>query len=300
MLDVGDGHSMYWIDWGNSKVTEPIFYLHGGPGSGFNESVFQKFNPQTHRVIFHDQRGAGRSTPFGSLDNNTSQHLVRDVNTLREHLGFNKISLYGASWGSTLALLYAIEYPNSVVKMLLSGIFLGRSKDLDYLLDGSCAQHFPEAWEAFIGHFPADKLGDMRSFLKRKILDTSDPESDRFASVWSDYEHALVRLDATEPLPHAILDQTSLVKSRLESHYLLNDCFLPDDFILNQIAPLRSIKQIVIVQGRYDFVCSPAAARELALALGDNCLLHFVQAGHSTSDIVQRETMRAYTNTLWR
>lgn len=297
-LDVGDGHELYWVDWGNKTIKNPIFYLHGGPGGGFDEADFTKFDPVKHRVIFHDQRGSGRSTPFAETEHNTSQDLVHDITKLKTELGFEKISLYGFSWGSTLSLLYAIENPDSVEKMLIGGIYLARKADNEFYLHGRTATHFPEAWERFISLVPEKHQHDIGAYYQKMMQSTDEADRKRFAKEWMLYESSILRLDyAPAKLESGLKDFASESISYLEAHYIMNNCFLPENFILDNTDKINRIPTI-IVHGRYDFVCMPAAAYALQKKLGDNALLHMVMSGHSTGDTTQREVVRAYVNTF--
>lgn len=297
-LDVGDGHTIYWVDWGNQDISTPIFYLHGGPGEGFDEGDLAKFDPKKHRVVFHDQRGSSRSTPFASLDHNTSQDLVSDITKLREHLGFEKISLYGFSWGSTLALLYAIAEPEVVEKMLIGGIFLGRKLDLDYYLGGQAAIHFPEAWERFVSKVPKERRSDIGDYYYEKMQSRDEAERKEFAKEWMLYEASILRLDyVPAKLESSLKDFAAESLAYLEAHYIFNNCFIEENFILSNAAKIAHIST-VIVHGRYDFICPPSAAHELKAKLGDGAILHIAAAGHSTSETTQREVIKAYTNTF--
>jgi proline iminopeptidase len=299
-LNVGDGHELYWVDWGNKNVSNPIFYLHGGPGGGFAERNFNDFNPKKHRVIFHDQRGSGRSTPFASTDHNTSADLVSDITKLKDELGFDKISLYGISWGSTLSLLYAIAHPEVVEKMLIGGIYLARKFDNDFYLHGRIASHFPEVWDRFSSLVPADKQQNVGDYYKTKMNSDDQAERKRFAKEWMMYESSMVKLDyVPESVEKNLAEFASESLAYLEAHYILNNCFIEENYIINNAKKLASLKQIVIVQGRYDFICTPSAAYDLHNSLGDNAILQFVLSGHSSNDTVQREVERAYINMLW-
>ncbi len=298
-LKVGNGHEIYWVDWGNKNVTKPIFYLHGGPGGGFDEADFTRFDPKKHRVVFHDQRGSGRSTPFASIEHNTSQDLVEDINKLRNELGFDKISLYGFSWGSTLALLYAIANPDVVEKMLIGGIFLARAVDNDFYLKGRIASHFPEVWERFVSVVPEANRNNIDDYYKKKMGSSDAKERKKFAHEWMAYESSIVKLDyQPSRVEKDLKDFASESLSYLEAHYIVgNNCFIEENYIINNANKLKGI-DIVIVHGRYDFVCMPSAAYDLSKAV-DHALLHFVAAGHSTRETVQREVVRAYANVLW-
>lgn len=299
-LKVGNGHELYWADWGNEKIQDPIFYLHGGPGEGFKETAFDKFDPARHRVVFHDQRGSGRSTPFASTGHNTTAELLDDINKLKDHLGFNVISLYGNSWGSTLALLYAIANPGRVEKMLIAGIFLARAEDVDYYLHGRVATHFPEAWQQYSGLAPGLQRSQVGQYYKDMMQGTDSQERRQFARQWMTYESSILRLDyQPAEVERSLAGFASESLAYLEAHYLLNRCFIAENFIIEHASKLSKVNRIVIVHGRYDFICLPAAAYELRQALGDNAQLHFVMAGHSSGDTVKREVMRAYTNAMW-
>ncbi len=299
-LSVGDGHELYWVDWGNKDVKSPVFYLHGGPGAGFDESDFARFDPKKHRVVFHDQRGSGRSTPFASTAHNTSADLVADITTLKNELGFDKISLYGFSWGSTLALLYAIENPAAVEKMLVGGIFLARGVDNDFYLRGGIASHFPEVWARFSSMVPEDSSQGVSEYYKKMLTGGNESERKKFAKEWMVYESSILSLDyRPEKVESELKDFAAESLAYLEAHYLLNGCFLEENYILKNARKLSALEQIVIVQGRYDFICLPSAAYELKNAIGDNATLHIVLSGHSSGDPVQREVARAYANMLW-
>lgn len=298
MLDVGDGHQLYWVDWGNKDITEPIFYLHGGPGGGFDEKSFRRFDPKKHRVVFHDQRGAGRSTPFASIEHNTSQDLVEDINKLRNELGFDKISLCGYSWGATLALLYGITHPQNVQKMLIGGIFLARKVDNDFYLKGRIASHFPDVWERFSSLVPAAERDNVGEYYKKILFGKDEAKRKEFAREWARYESSIVKMDYVPANVEGDLKDFSAESlSYLEAHYILNDCFLEKNYILKNADKLKDI-QIVIVQGRYDFICMPSAAFDLGRALGDDAILHLVPAGHH-GDAILREVLQAYTTMLW-
>ncbi|HSH31277.1 MAG TPA: prolyl aminopeptidase [Candidatus Saccharimonadales bacterium] len=299
-LKVGDGHELYWVDWGNKDIKEPVFYLHGGPGGGFDEKDFNRFDPKKHRVVLHDQRGSGRSTPFASIQHNTSQDLVSDITKLKNELGFDKISLYGFSWGSTLSLLYAMANPAVISKMLIGGIFLARKADNDFYLRGLIASHFPEVWERFTAIVPENERTNISQYYKSQMFGQNDDAKKRFAKEWMVYESSILKLDYVPAnVERELKDFASESLAYLEAHYILQDCFIEEDYILKHAGKLKNIPT-VIVHGRYDFICMPSAAYELAQALGEKALLHFVMAGHSTGDTVQREVVRAYANMLWQ
>ncbi len=299
-LSVGNGHEIYWVDWGNDAIRQPIFYLHGGPGSGFSERDFAKFDPAKQRVIFHDQRGAGRSTPYGTTKHNTTADLVSDIVKLKQRLGFRKISLYGRSWGSTLALMYAIESPDEIDQMLLGGIYLARQNDNDFYLKGRVATHFPEVWDRFIATVPEAHHNAIIDFYRQKLQDQDSTQRVKYAKEWQRLESSLMKLDYVPSIvEHHLADVTSSQEAIVEAHYILNNCFIEENYIIQHAEKLKTIKRIVLVHGRYDFVCIPRGAYDLKQALGDNTLLHFVMGGHSGNETVIREVEQAYIHSLW-
>lgn len=300
MLNVGGGHKIYWVDWGNKNVKNPIFYLHGGPGGGFNDKSFDKFNPKTQRVIFHDQRGSGRSTPFSSIRNNTTQHLVKDINKLREHLKIDKISLYGFSWGSTLALVYAINHPDAVEKMLIGGIFLSRKVDEEFYLKGKIASHFPEAWDNFKNLVPDNTNKSIGGYYKEKMFGDDEKVRKKYARAWMLYESSIVFMDyQPKRTKREVGKFSSESLAYLEAHYILNGSFIEENWILQNVHKIKNI-ETVIVHGRYDFVCMPSAAINLYNAMDKKPVLHIIMSGHSTEETVAREVIKAYTNILWK
>jgi proline iminopeptidase len=297
-LTVSGGHQIYWVDWGNPEISEPIFHLHGGPGAGFSERDFSKFDPALHRVIFHDQRGAGRSTPYASIAGNTTDDLLSDINTLKQELGFKKISLYGRSWGSTLALLYAIKQPELINTMLIGGIFLARKSDTDLYFRGAIASFFPEVWEDFSN--PAGSPEETAEFYRDKLLKGTEQEQKRYSEAWMRYEASIMKLDyVPKNIDRVVFGPSTRYLAILEAHYLLNNSFIPENYILDNVSKLAKIKKIIIVQGRYDMVCVPQAAYQLHANLKENSLLHIVAAGHASGDPLIREVEQAYIHMLF-
>ncbi len=301
-LPVGDHYKIYWEDWGNPKSTQPIIYLHGGPGSGFQDRQKLLFNPYRDRVIFFDQRGAGQSTPLGDIKENTTQDLVTDIEALRSHLKINKFSIIGGSWGSTLALAYAVQYPQNTHKMLLWGIFLGRKKDIRYLSQGGSKTHFPDAWERFVGMVPPTEQDHTDVYYLKQFSHRDTAVRDKYVREWQLYEATLASLDSQADKIELSLNQTEDIEkafagAKIEAHYMANNCFLTDNYLLEHANKIAHIPTI-IVQGRYDFVCPPAGAFELAETLGSHTKLHLVPGGHSSADTAVREVIKAYCATF--
>lgn len=301
-LDVGDGHKIYYEEWGNKKAF-PIMHLHGGPGGSFDESSKQYYNPKKHHVIFHDQRGCGKSLPYASTKNNTSQDLIDDIVKLRNHLGIKQVAVIGGSWGSTLTLLYAIAHPESVTQMIIWGVYLIRQVETDYVNEGFMKYTFPEAWERFIEPIPKKdrKNGDLvMQFYADKIRSKDPKEALHFANEWTIWECTLMSLDYD---PQAIEkevkeDNTTLSTAVLETHYFLNKCFVPDNYILSNVDKIKHIP-IEIIQGRFDFCTPPIGARDLALAYGKMANLTWVKAGHySGSEIELQDAIVQKVNAI--
>lgn len=300
-LPVGDGHKIYWEDWGNPKAT-PTFMLHGGPGGGFNDSHKWIFDPEKHRVILHDQRGCGHSTPFASLKNNTTQDLISDIEKLREHLGIKKMHVVGGSWGSTLSLLYAIEHPQRVLKLMMWGIYLLRQFENDWLYEGGPRMIYPEAWQRFISFVPEDYRGSGNKVIKfyyDKLNDESQAVAEKYAIEWALWEMNLLSLrHEPKKLEKEISeDKNALALSRLEAHYFVNKCFVPENYILDNIVNSKHIPAYV-VQGRFDMCTPPISAFDLKEAYGENMTLQIVNGGHLRHEPEVISALKATANTF--
>jgi proline iminopeptidase len=293
-VDVGNGHEIYFQQWGNPSA-DPIFFLHGGPGAGCRDKHKAGFNPEKQHVIFHDQRGCGLSTPFGKLEHNTTQDLISDIETLRLKFGFEKISLFGGSWGSCLALAYAVEHPKRVHKMLLNGIYTGTNAETDYIQQGGLSTHLPESWQHYIEVVPEDKRQDTVGYYYEKMQVSDQAVADDHILRWIYNESAAMSIDpdlSTLQLEN-VVDDASRAIALLEAHYFVNNCFMPDNHIISSAMKLRNIP-IIFVQGRHDHVCPPQTAYALAAAIGDNCHLHITPGSHAREGAF-REAIRAYT-----
>jgi proline iminopeptidase len=282
MLPLDPIHTMYWEQSGNPDGV-PVLFLHGGPGAGASAAHRRFFDPEHYRIVVFDQRGAGRSAPMAELRDNTTAHLVDDIETLRKHLGVERWIVFGGSWGSSLAIAYGIEHPQRCMGFVLRGIFLGREHELDWFLHGM-AKIFPEAWRAFAEFLPADERGDLLGSYYRRLI---DPEPDVHlpaAAAWSRYESACSNL-----IPRALggVDAASgraaLGISRIEAHYIKHKMFLAPDYLLANVAKLRR-HPAAIIQGRYDVVCPIATADELARAWPEAAYVIVPDAGHSAME----------------
>jgi len=281
------GHKVYWEDWGNPKAT-PILFFHGGPGGGCDDKDKLLFDPKKQRVIFHDQRGSGRSTPFASTTNNTTQDLIRDAEEILDRLGIKKVYVIGRSWGSALSLFYSLAHPERVKKLLIGGVFLARQFEVDFVNDGRLSYFFPAEWERFISLVPIEyrKSGDeIMKYYADKMKSSDKNEAQRYADEWTLWEIILcsIEYDPKRLEKQIIGDKNNIAIAILETHYFLNKCFVPENYILDNIQTIKHIP-CVVIQGRFD-MCTPAiSSYDLAKAYGDKLILKFVNGGHLSTD----------------
>ena len=281
-IDLGAGHEMYWETSGNPDGA-PALFLHGGPGAGATRAHRRFFDPRHYRIVIFDQRGAGRSRPLGALNDNTTPHLIDDIETLREALGVERWLVFGGSWGSTLALAYGIAHPERCAAFVLRGIFLCRESEIDWFLYGMRAV-FPEAWRAFAGFVPERERDDLLESFYRRLVDPDPATHLPAARAWSRYEGACsTLLPSPETVAAFADDQVALGLARIEAHYFRNRIFLPQNHFVDGVARLRDVP-CAIVQGRYDMVCPIATADELAAAWPEAEYVIVPDAGHSAME----------------
>jgi proline iminopeptidase len=287
LLEVGDGHRLYWEEWGNRDGV-PVLFLHGGPGDSFRADHQALFDPTRHRVLFFDQRGCGRSRPFASTAHNTTQHLLADIDRLLDHVGIATAHVAGGSWGSALALSYAIERPKRVRSLLLWGVYLARHAEDDWVNAGAARHHFPAEWERFAALVPEDLRDDGEAVMAHyaRGMRSADPDkAARYAFEWTRWESTLesIAYDPEQLGAQLRSDPNTLSTALLETHYFTHRCFLPENYILDHVHAIRGVP-CRIVQGRFD-MCTPAAsAYDLRRAYGDAATLRWVNAGHAVSD----------------
>ena len=279
MLDLDGHHRMYWEVSGKPDGL-PVVFLHGGPGAGSSPAHRRFFDPAVYRIVVFDQRGSGRSTPLGSLVDNTTPHLVADLERLREHLGIARWIVFGGSWGSTLALAYGEAHPDRCRAFILRGIFLCRPSEIEWFLYG-LRNIFPEAWRRFAGVLPEEERGDLLRGFHRRLTDPDPAVHMPAARAWSVYEGSCsTLLPSRETVAYFADDTVSLGLARMEAHYFMHDIFLPDNALLANVSRLRGIP-VVIVQGRYDVVCPIVTAADLHLAWPEADYVIVPDAGHS-------------------
>ncbi len=278
-LPLSGGHTMYWEEVGNPEGPAVLF-LHGGPGAGAGSVHRRFFDPLFWRVIIFDQRGAGRSRPVGSLVENTTPHLVADIETLRESLGISRWLLFGGSWGSTLALAYAQAHPDRITGMVLRGIFLGRPSEIDWFLHG-IRHFFPDAHAAFVGFLSAREREDILGSYLKRLMDPDPSVHMPAARAWSLYEGSCSTLLPSSQLTALLTeDQAALALARIEAYYFANGLFLPPEGLLGRMDRIAHLPG-EIIQGRYDMVCPAESAFELAARWPRARLTVIPDAGHS-------------------
>lgn len=279
-LEVGQGHRVYVEESGNPAGI-PVLFVHGGPGGGCSPTHRRFFNPEKYRIILFDQRGCGHSTPHASLDHNTTQALVEDMEQIRRHLGIERWLLFGGSWGSTLSLVYAQTHPDNVCGLILRGIFLCRPRDINWFYQDGASYIFPDFWQDYIDAIPEKERQNLLGAFYRRL--TSDNELSRMAAAkaWSVWEGRCSTLDPNpEIVEHFSDPHFALAMARIEAHYFINDAFLEANQILKNADTLKEIP-ITIVHGRYDMVCPVEQAFALQKA-APHSQLHIVRdAGHS-------------------
>ncbi|PKL77108.1 MAG: prolyl aminopeptidase [Candidatus Melainabacteria bacterium HGW-Melainabacteria-1] len=283
-LEVGDGHRLYYEESGNPDG-QPVVFLHGGPGGGAVARYRRFFDPEHYRIILFDQRGAGKSLPHAGLEANTTWDLVRDIEKLREKLGVTRWLVFGGSWGSTLALSYAITHPERVMGLILRGIFLCRPWEIQWLYQQGASRLFPDAFDDYLAVIPAAERHDLVAAYHRRL--TSEDEAVRLgaAKAWSVWEAATSKLFPDPKLMSDFEeDHFALAFARIECHYFSHNAFFEgDNWLLENLEPIRDIPGR-IVHGRYDVVCPVQNAWELHQRWPESQLTIVPDAGHSAME----------------
>lgn len=282
-LSVSDEHTLYLEESGNPQGV-PVVFLHGGPGGSCDPNHRRFFDPEKYRIILFDQRGCGRSKPHANLNNNTTWDLTADLEKIREFLKIDQWVVFGGSWGSTLALAYAISHTDKVLGLILRGIFLARETDVDWFFRGDAARILPEAWERFIAPIPLSERGDIVAAYYSRL--TSENEIVRMgaAKAWSIWEGSSITLMPDNQVIGSFSDpHFALSIARIECHYFMNQSFFEPDYILKNAHKLNHIPGF-IVHGRYDMVCPIDQALLLHKVWSVSQLRIIGNAGHASSE----------------
>lgn len=283
-LDTGDGHSIYYAECGN-PAGAPALIVHGGPGGGCNPAMRRFHDPRHYRIVLFDQRGCGRSLPNASIENNTTWHLVADMERLRQHLGIARWQLFGGSWGSTLSLAYAEAHPERVTSLVLRGIFLLRRSELAWFYEDGASALFPEAWEAFERVIPPEERGDMIGAYYRRLTDPDPKVHMPAAEAWSVWEGTTLSLIEDPVRVRSFANPAyALAFARIECHYFVNHGFLDADGALLRDAHRLAGIPGVIVHGRYDVVTPVRNAWDLKKVWPSAELRIVPDAGHAMTE----------------
>ena len=282
-LKVSKLHELYVDESGNPDGI-PLLFVHGGPGSACDFSSRRFYNPEVYRIITFDQRGCGRSTPHAVLEENTTTDLIQDMEAIRNSLAVDKWVLFGGSWGSTLSLLYAETYPQRVLGMVLRGIFLCRDQDLQWLYRSGANRVFPDHWQEFVSFIPEAERGDLLTAYYRRLTGSDELASMAAAKSWANWENHCSKLrPSTDLLKNPTKQHNALALSRIETHYFVNQGFITENQILENISAIQHIPG-KIIHGRYDMVCPLDNGLALHEAWPASELYIIRDAGHSASE----------------
>ncbi|MEQ9692829.1 prolyl aminopeptidase [Shimia sp. SDUM112013] len=282
MIDMGDGHRIYVEQSGRADGL-PVVVVHGGPGGGSSPAMRRYFDPSIYRIVLFDQRGCGRSTPHATVENNTTWHLVADMERIRTDLGIDDWVVFGGSWGATLALVYAQTHPSRTAFLVLRGVFLMTQAELDWFYGGGAGKFWPEPWERFVKLIPDAERENLIEAYHKRLFSGDRGEEIKYARAWASWENALASIHSTgsggEPPA-----EYARAFSRLENHYFINHGFLEvDRYILENMDKISHIPGVV-VQGRYDMICPPSSAYELCKHWPRAQLRMVRNAGHALSE----------------
>jgi len=284
LLKVSTLHSIYWERCGN-KNGSSVLILHGGPGGGSSPSYRRYFDPEKFNIVQFDQRGCGRSTPHSELKENTTHHLIEDIEKLRQHLNIETWHVFGGSWGSTLSLIYAIQHTKKVLSLTLRGIFLCRNNELSWFYQKGASEIFPEEFDIYQSVIPPKERGDLINAFYKRLTSQDRSERAQAAYAWTRWEMSTSFLMPKKfSINKAENDSFSDSFARIECHYFVNNIFLEDNYILKNISELTEIP-VSIVQGRYDIVCPMRSAWDLNRSLPSSKLYIIDNAGHSMKEI---------------
>ena len=290
-------HQLYVEESGNPEGI-PVLFIHGGPGGGTAVTDRCFFDPEKYRIILFDQRGAGRSTPHALLDNNNTAALIDDIETIRAALDIQRWVVFGGSWGSTLGLLYAQQYPQLILGLILRGIFLCRDEDINWFYQDGAGRIFPEYWQQYSQVIPESERGDMVAAFYRRLTGDNDFERMAAAKAWSIWEGRCATLSSNNEVVERFANpHMAIAMARIEAHYFINKAFIAPNQIIDNAHLLKDIPG-TIVHGRYDMVCPVNQAIALSEAW-PSAKLHIIgDAGHSSSERGTTDALVRATNRL--
>lgn len=282
MLEVGDGHRLYVEQCGTPNGI-PVVVLHGGPGGGCSPAMRRYFDPEVYRIILFDQRGCGRSRPHASVENNTTWHLVRDIELIRTTLDIDRWVVFGGSWGATLGLVYAEAHPDCVAYLVLRGVFLMTKSELDWFYGGGAGRFWPDVWRRFTSMVPDEERDDLIKAYNKRLFSGDVIEETRFARAWAGWENALASIHSEGFVGESPAEYARAF-ARLENHYFTHRGFLEEDGqILRDAGKLSGVPG-TIVQGRYDMICPPVSAFALSEKWARADLRMIGLSGHALSE----------------
>lgn len=278
-----DTHEIFVEESGNPEG-QPILFLHGGPGGGTGSKQRRFFDPSHYRIILFDQRGCGKSKPLGETLKNTTDNLVNDIELIRKELNINKWIIFGGSWGSTLALAYAIKHPELVQGLILRGVFLSRKHELEWFLK-DVDIFFPELHHNLLSHIPNTSKKNLLEKYTQFVFSNNKNQAYQAGMAWNHFEGSILKLlpPTNSSETNELDNEFELARAKIQLHYINNNCFVDGEDILEKSKILKD-KPVTIIQGRYDMVCPPKTAYELHQAIPHSKLIIIPDAGHSASE----------------
>jgi proline iminopeptidase len=297
-LKVDELHELEVEESGNPEG-EPVVFLHGGPGGGLDPVYRRFFDPAKWRIVLFSQRGSGGSTPHACLENNTTWHLVADIETIREHLALDAWHVFGGSWGSTLSLAYASKHPDRIKSLMLRGIFLLRENEIRWFYQFGTSEIYPDAWEGFLAPIPEDEREDLLAAYHRRLTCGDEAVELEAAKAWSVWEGSTSKLITSQKaVEESAVPRFARAFARIECHYFANKGFFENDgWLLDQVDVFRHIPAF-IVQGRYDVVCPPRSAWDLHRAWPEAEFIVCPDSGHSVTEPGIRDVLIGITDRL--
>jgi proline iminopeptidase len=284
-LELENGHSIYFEQSGN-KTGLPVIFLHGGPGTGCNENHRRYFNPDKYRIIIFDQRGCNRSKPNGCVENNSTQDILEDIESIRNKLGIEKLILFGGSWGATLALLYAEQYPQNISGIILRGTFLARQCDFEWFAHDGVSRIFPDYWQEYLSNFDENEMNERLQALHRRVFSDNKEIQLEAAKAWALWAGRVVThsLGLKEEYVLEEGDGEKLINEvKIEMHFAKNRYFINENHILDNISNIPDVP-ITIIHGRKDLTCLPESSWTVHQSLPGSNYVVVTDAGHLASE----------------